>query len=280
MDDESAEHEVVAVAATRSPIQVIDRSVALLTEIAAAGAVGISLKDLTATVGLRSSTARTVLSALVAHGLVRQVERHYLLGSTFFDLNRSYVAQSDLATVGTPVLRDLWRATSETVHLSLLKDAQRVDISVLVSPQLLNINPTSARFEDGPVAPPYRTAAGKVLLAGLTREQRETLLASAPWQRAGTGGLSDDEVHAMAEQVVAQGYATNLEEEAQGVCGVAAPVANHTGTTVAALCVGYPTVRHTPNHSEALRIAVMRSAAEFSALLGAPASSVEGSDEA
>ncbi|WP_163543216.1 IclR family transcriptional regulator [Occultella kanbiaonis] len=255
--------------AQRSSIQVIDRTVALLRALAGAGPGGLALKDLTAAVGLRPSTGRTLLSALVTHGLARQSEpeRRYLLGPTFFELNRSYVEQSDLASVAAPVLRELWLATDETVHLSVLKDARRVDLSVLVSQQLLNINPTVARFTDDNAVPPFRTAAGKILFAGQSAQRRAAMLEVAPWRAA--VDRTPAELEELVEQVLTQGYATNYEEEEPGVCGVAAPVRDHTGRTVAALCVGYPSVRHSPLHAEALRTAVVESATALSALLGA-----------
>ncbi|MBZ2199688.1 IclR family transcriptional regulator [Occultella gossypii] len=256
----------------RSSIQVIDRTVALLRAIAGAGGGGLSLKDVTTAVGLRPSTGRTLLSALATHGLVRQAGpgRSYMLGPTFFELNRSYVAQSDLASVAAPVLRELWRTTNETVHLSVLKDSLRVDLSVLVSPQLLNINPTTATFEDESSTPPFRTAAGKVLFAALPTEQRDAMLKSAPWRT--TGKPTRAALEKLVGEVLAQGYATNYEEDAPGVCGVAAPVRDHTGRTVAALCIGYPSVRHSAGHDETLRRAVARASEELSVLLGAPTS--------
>lgn len=264
--------EADALQGVRSSIQVIDRSVALLTVIAGAGASGIALKNLTAAVGLRPSTARTLLSALVAHGLVRQAPgtRYYLLGPTFFNLNRAYAARSDLASVAAPVIEDLWKQTKETVHLSVLKGDRRVDLAVLVSPQLLNINPTSGHFEDELPTPPYLTAAGKVLFAGCTREQRADMLERAPWRKLpASTKLSAADVQRLAEEVAAAGYATNYEEEAPGVCGVAAPVIDHSGRTVAALCIGYPSVRHTPEYDQTMREAAVAAAQYLSSLLGA-----------
>lgn len=256
--------------ATRSSIQVIDRAVAMLRAIAEAGGNGLALKDVTTAAGLRPSTGRTLLSALATHGLVRQAGagKAYLLGPTFFELNRSYVAQADLASVAAPVLQDLWQSTQETVHLSVLKNGHRVDLSVLVGPQLLNVNPTTAHFDDPFATPPFGTAAGKVLFAGLSPAERSRLLAAAPWRDAVSG--TDKEIFAHAETVAAQGYATNYEEDAPGVCGVAAPVRDHTGTTVAALCIGYPAARHSPTHDESLRASVVAAAEHLSALLGDP----------
>ncbi|MQA78884.1 MAG: helix-turn-helix domain-containing protein [Streptosporangiales bacterium] len=254
----------------RTPIQAIDRTMALLDVTARAGAAGTSLKALTTAVGLHASTGRTLLASLVAHGLIRQDEgtRHYLLGSRFFDLNRAYLAQSDLSAVAAPVLKDLWEQTRETVHLAVLKDTQRVDIAVLVSPQLLNINPTTTQFTDKSAAPLFRTAAGKVLFAGLTDARRERMLDTAPWRDAVASGPGADSLRMLVDTVRRQGFATNLEEEAAGVCGVAAPVNDHTDQTVAALCVGYPAARRSRTLDESLRVAVVDAAAELSVLLG------------
>ena len=255
----------------RTSIQAIDRTVALLDAIAQAGPGGTTLKALTGALGLHASTGRTLLASLVAHGLLRQddASRRYYLGSHFFELNRRYLAQTDLASAASPILKDLWDRTNETVHLAILKDTQRVDIAVLVSRQLLNINPTTARFTDEIAVPLYRTAAGKVLFAGLDAERRAHMLATAPWQDTGPA-RSPADLDALVDRVRHQGYATNFEEEAVGVCGVAAPVYDHTGQTVASVCIGYPSVRHTTAHDESLRTAVVHAAAELSALLGAP----------
>lgn len=260
-----------AIAVRRTSIQAIDRSVAMLEVVAQAGPGGTSLKELTAAVGLHPSTGRTLLASLVTHGLLRQDEdsRRYFLGQRFFEFNRLYLAQTDLAAAAAPVLKDLWERTNETVHLAILKDAVRVDIAVLVSRQLLNINPTTVRFDDETAVPLYRTAAGKVLFAGLESDRRARMLATAPWQHT-AGRQGEVDLVGLVDQVRTQGYATNFEEEAVGVCGVAAPVRDHTGRTVAAVCIGYPSVRHTPAHDESLRAAVVRAAAELSALLGAP----------
>lgn len=237
----------------------------MLDVIATAGAAGISLSTLTTQVGLRASTGRTLLSALVIHGMVAQIPatRRYVLGSKFFELNRTYVLQLDLGSVAGPVVRRLWEITGETVHLATLQHERRVDLAVLVSPQLLNINPTAVGSPGAPVEPLVHTAAGKVLLAGLDTADRQRILDRAP--------ESVDLSHTRDElaRVQRDGVATNHEEEASGVCGVAAPVKDHTSRVVAALCIGYPSVRRTDEHEASLRVAVVAAAAELSALLGA-----------
>lgn len=263
--------------AVKSPIQTIDRVAALLESVAGAGPAGIGLSQATDAVGLRASTGRTLLSALVMHGLVAQIEstRRYVLGPRFFELNRTYTLQNDLGAVAAPVLRDLWETSRETVQLATLQHGRRVDVSVLVGPQLLNVNPTAMRSAPEPVEPLIHTAAGKVLLAGLPEGERDRLLAS--------GRTEFDRARVLTElaAVTGDGYATNHDEEVTGVCGIAAPVRDHSGRVVAALCVGYPSARRSAEYESRLRAATTASAAELSRLLGAPgADTATGGDRA
>lgn len=168
------------------------------------------------------------------HGLIAQSGSgsSYTLGSRFFELNRRFAMQADLSAVAAPVLRALWERTNETVHLAVLQGNRRVDLAVLVSPQLLRVDPTSTGYLDASASPLYKTAAGKVLFAGLSPTDRQ---------------------------------------EAAGVCGVAAPVHGQAGGTIAALCLGHPSIRHTPEHGRLLHDEVMEAAADLSLLLGAEA---------
>ncbi|UED83216.1 IclR family transcriptional regulator [Streptomyces profundus] len=258
--------------AVKSPIQTIDRVTALLECLAGAGPAGIGLSQVTDAVGLRASTGRTLLSALVMHGLVAQIEstRRYVLGPRFFELNRTYTLQNDLGAVAAPVLRDLWETSRETVQLATLQHGRRVDVSVLVGPQLLNVNPTTMRSAPEPVGPLIHTAAGKVLLAGLPDVERDRLLSS--------GHAEFDRARVLSElaAVARDGFATNHDEEVAGVCGIAAPVRDHNGRVVAALCLGYPSARRTPEHESRLREATIASAAELSRLVGAPTGTDRG----
>lgn len=256
----------------RTSIQSIDRAIALLDVVAEGGPHGMTLGALAESTQLVPSTARTILSSLVTHGLIAQngSGRSYTLGSRFFELNRRFAMQADLSAVAAPVLRALWERTNETVHLAVLQGNRRVDLAVLVSSQLLRVDPTSAVYLDAAASPLYKTAAGKVLFAGLATTDRLGMLRTAAWQD--DDAPSTEDLMARMDDVVTSGIATNLEEEAVGVCGVAAPVHDQTGGTVAAVCLGYPSTRHTPSHADSLREAVVAAAEELSLLLGADTS--------
>jgi DNA-binding IclR family transcriptional regulator len=264
--------------ATKTPIQSIDRAVAMLQVIAKAGPSGDALTAIAAETGVHASTARTLLSSLTLHGFVDQDQqsRRYRLGAAVFELERTYSAQSDLASVAAPVMRKLWEASRETVHLAVLQGGRRVDIAVLVSPQLLNVNPTLAAqaesveiSSDASANSLYTTAAGKILLLTLPVGERAVHLDQVGAVVTSRGASSAEHVRAELARVEESGLALNDEEEVPGVCGIAAPILDNTGAVRAALCIGYPSVRKTPAYDEQLRSLVTSAADELSAALGA-----------
>lgn len=256
----------------RSPIQAIDRAVAILSVLSEVGPGGLPLRTLALDVGLHTSTAHTLLNALVTHGLAGQDEgsRRYRLGSRFLELNRIYMARADIASIAAPVVQALWDETSETVHLAVLQNFQRVDLTVLASPQILSVFPSNGRRDESPSVTLHRTAAGKVLLAGLSDAELDSYVARCDLTPATAHTLTDrEDVRAELNTARDRGYAVNHEEEAIGVRGVAAPVRDALGNTVAALCIGYPSARSTEDNDLALRQAVIAAAGRLSRSMGA-----------
>lgn len=255
----------------RSPIQAIDRAVGILAVLSEAGPNGLSLQELSAAVGLRSTTAHSLLSALLTHGLVGQdaPTRRYRLGGRFLELNRVYLDRADLASIAAATLSNLWKETTETVHFSVLEGGYRVDLTVLVSPQVLSVIPTNGQHESRS-AHLHRTAAGKVLLAGLPDDRLEAYIAGCDLsQLTPTTITNKKRIRREIDTVRSQGFATNNEEEARGVLGVAAPVRDANGGIVAAVCIGYPSARSSQEYDEPLRTHVIDAAERISILLGA-----------
>lgn len=263
----------------KSSIQSIDRAVAMLTVIADAGRAGVVLGSIAGATGVHASTARTILSSLVTHGFVDQDarSRRYRLGPAVFELNKRYAAQLDLAAVAAPYIRRVWEASRETVHLAVLQSGRRVDLSVLVSPQILNVNPTvgggaeteNAASDASSVNSLYTTAAGKILLLSMSAAVRAQHLAQIGAVVTPHGTISAEDVLEDLAIVEATGIATNLEDEEPGVCGIAAPIFDADGAVCAALCIGYPAVRRSAAYDEVLRTLAREAAEEVSIALGA-----------
>lgn len=86
--------------------QVIDRTVAILKVIAAAGSQGCLLKDIIATLGLSRATAYRLVDSLRAHGLVMLSEdgHRYQIGTFFLTLGSKASTRTTLADIARPSL--------------------------------------------------------------------------------------------------------------------------------------------------------------------------------
>jgi DNA-binding IclR family transcriptional regulator len=87
-------------------------------------------------------------------------------------------------------------------------------------------------------------SSGKVLLAALKPVDRERFLARLGLPRLTARTITDPA--ALEEElarVLQQGYAVGRGETDQNVCGIAAPIRDRTGSTVAAVSVVIPSYR-------------------------------------
>jgi DNA-binding IclR family transcriptional regulator len=77
-----------------------------------------------------------------------------------------------------------------------------------------------------------------------------------------------DALLAMLDEVRRQGYATNVSSFREGVCGLAAPIRDHTGAVVASVGCCVPESRFGDDHIAALREPTAHAAAAISRELG------------
>jgi DNA-binding IclR family transcriptional regulator len=131
-------------------------------------------------------------------------------------------------------------------------------------------NPYRCAAVIGEVSYAHSTAIGKCLLAELPEQKveeviREHGLPKLARNTIATGTQLLEELR----RVRADGVATNVEENIDGVICVAAPIRDQTGETVAALSVSGPAIRMEVI-LEGAKQEVKRAGARISAMLGAP----------
>src|SRR5690606_6595498 len=116
--------------------------------------------------------------------------------------------------------------------------------------------------------PVYCTSTGKILTAFLTRAERDALL-PASFPRLAAKTITDRETleQALAE-VRQRDYAVAVDEFADGLSAVAAPVRDHTGRVIAAVSVTGPTYRMGPEQIATFASLVKVAATRISARIG------------
>lgn len=233
-----------------------------------------ALADLSRALNLTKPTALRLLGVLERQGMLQRTVQGggYRLGPTAIQLGALAQRSNDLPTAARPELEQLAVNTGESASLE-----------VLTGPEILILDEARGRLRGssseqlGSRWPAHAAATGKVLLAAARDADNDS------WRQflAGTQGklprYTDRTITSMARlntelaQVSRQGYATAFEEMAPGYVAVSAPIRDHHGQTVGAICVGGPASRFSDRKLPGIIRHVVEAAHLISLRLGAGA---------
>jgi len=250
----------------RYRIQAIERAVAILNAFSAEEPE-LGVTDLADRLDLHKSTVHRFLVNLEAAGLVERDRRtsRYRLGLRIFELGGLVLQQMNLWDEALPFLEGLVSDTGETGHLAVLDGGEAVYIERVEARRALRIPSAIGRGY-----PAHATSLGKVLLANLDRESAVALVEERGLHRCTPRTITDpDALWRELDKVCAEGYAVDDEEYEEGLRCIGAPIVGHTGQIVAALGIGGPVTRVTPERVDELAALVMAAATSLSRRMGA-----------
>ncbi|MEU0841441.1 IclR family transcriptional regulator [Streptomyces sp. NPDC005962] len=224
-----------------------------------------TLSEIARSAGLPASTVRRLLIQLGDVGLIDQdPDTHrYTLGLRFAQLGSIALEGIDLVPSARPVMHRLTDEVGEAVFLGKLTEHGVVYLAVTEPPVAIRV-----ATHVGEIRPVHTTALGKVLLAGLSDTQREPFVHGPLPASTPHSITSGEALRAEVDEAGRQGYAVAFQESHLEFASVAAPVRDHTHTTVAALAVSAPVYRMPRERLHELAPSVIRAARELSASLG------------
>lgn len=192
----------------------------------------LTLTELARRADLPLPTAHRIAGELTAQGaLARLPAGEYVIGSRIWSLGLLAPVQTGLREIASPFLQDLYAATLATVHLAVRDGDQALYLDRLAGKRSV---PVVSKV--GGLLPMYATGVGKVLLAHAPEDVQAQVLASlrriTPYTVIQPGRLQ-----AQLRQVLADDYATTVEEMSLGACSVAVPIRRGNTEVVAALGV-------------------------------------------
>lgn len=215
---------------------------------------------------LASSTAGRLLASLRDLGLLVQnpETKQYALAGKILSWAEVYSSSVDVRTLAQPYIFDLQRATGETISLYIMEGNQRVCVERLESEQNVRV---VARV--GRRLPLHAGSAGKLFLAYLDDEQRQTLLEETPLESFTPYTITDpEELHRQAVIIRQKGYSISHGEWTIDASGIAAPIFNQRSKIVAALTISGPSARFDDLHVDRFANSAVRTASHISRLLG------------
>jgi len=237
-------------------VQALDRGLTLLSALARDGKG--TLSDIATRVGIPPSSAYRLLMTMQGHGIVTfdDTAQEWMVGVEAFRIGRAFVHRVSVMDAAREPMRHLMRDTGETANLAIADTG-----SVVFMSQVESHNPIRAFFRPGTRGPMHASGIGKALLAEMSPEEIEAVVAQhglaefTPRTLTTPQGLLAD-----LAQSRTRGWAYDDEERYLGMRCIAAPVFNTYSEAVAGVSVSGPAVRF-PDAEVAQTAALVREAA-------------------
>lgn len=222
------------------------------------------LTELADELGQPKATVYRVLAALLRRGYVGQLpDERYRLDVRCLELGALASEGLDLRDVARPDLEALNQLTSENVHLALYAAGDVVYVDVVESTL-----PVAPKSRVGTRAPATAVATGRALLAFQSPGEVDRVLAAPLEAHTPTSVTEPEAMREMLAQIQQEGVATNQSSWRDGVCGVAAPIRDHSSVVVASVGCCVPEVRFSPHRRKQLAKAVIATADQISQRIG------------
>src|ERR687895_1173557 len=200
-------------------IQSIERAAAILRLLSGRNR-RLGVAQLAGELDLPKGTVHGILRTLTAVGFVEQDEEtgKYQLGAALLHMGSQYLDGNELRTRALNWSDSLAARSGESVRIGTLHDTQ-----VLVVHHVFRPDDSRQALEVGTLLPAHATALGKVLLAAHRYAATELAAEGLP---SYTGTTISDPAALTAElgEVLARGWAADVEELEVGVVSIAAPI--------------------------------------------------------
>ena len=224
-----------------------------------------SLEEITRTVELAKTTVYRLLNTMKEIGYVEQISPNggYVLSQKFFELSRPAVPHQYLMPLARTWLERLSLRTGGTASLGVLDQGSLLYLAVIESQ-----HPYRYAMKPGDYYYAHATAMGKCLLAYLSEEEVDEVIRTHGLPRLTHNTITTGtELLKQLAKVKKDGFAINVEENADGVMCVGAPIWGPDAKPMAALSISAPSVRM-QGVIDSMKNEALRVARQLSLMLG------------
>lgn len=223
-----------------------------------------TLSEVAAAAGLTRAGARRILLTLQALGYVEHDGRRFRLLPRILDLGFAYLSSMPIRDLAEPVMEALADRVHESCSAAVLDDLDIVYVLRVHTHKIMSTN-----LAVGSRLPAFWTSLGRVLLAGLPRDELLSRLQRVPRQARTPHTVLDDA--GLLEQIDTarrQGWCLINQELEEGLISIAAPLVDRQGRVVAALNISGQANRTSAEAMQArLLPALLQASGEVSQLL-------------
>lgn len=187
-------------------------------------------------VDLPRTVVRRFLMTLIDLAFVRTDGKHYWLTPRVLRLGLSYLSALPYWRQAQLALEELCSRIGQSCALSVLDGEDIVYIQRQHAKRILPMSPSL-----GSRLPAHAVSMGRVLLAGLPETELATYLQQATFKKLTNATVIDPVIlEAKIRQAREDGYAWVDRELDESICGLAVPVRDKDGATIASINVSLP----------------------------------------
>lgn len=202
----------------------------------------LTVSEISKILGFSQGKTYRLVRTLIKYHLIQENPgtARYSLGLNALRLG--FVAQQsiNLGTIARPFMSELSFRTKETVLLTAVNGTKGICTETVESEE--PVRPST--YQPGESIPLYSGASGKILMAYLTEEEWDRIIATEGLRRYTPNTITDlGRLKKHLREIRKKGYAFSDREVHQDVRAVGAPILSVTGKLVAGLSVVGPVYR-------------------------------------
>lgn len=227
--------------AEKKLVPAIEKAMEILLLLADSGERTFGVSEIAASLGYSKGTTHSVLNTLMHYRVVDKNIRtgRYSLGDRIPQLAESYKNRQEDTTSFFTVVEEMRRSCRENINYSTLRGMHNYVLASLPAEDY------SLRVDMpvGSMIPVLASSAGKVLISDFDDKTLQHIFQQQHSQFTSNTIQSCDDFIREVRQAQTNGYAVNRGEYEDGICSVAAPVANEHGRVVTAINIVVPQIR-------------------------------------
>lgn len=242
-------------------------------ELLASSRVGLTLSDLSQSLGVPKSSVHYLLNTLQSRGYVNRNEtsKRLLLGLKILTLSNAALRGIELRRHAAPHLRRLMEKSGLTVHLAVLEGDEAVLVDKVEPPGVARIATWVGKRMDL-----HCSAVGKAIMAYLPEEQVDRLAHDRGFTRYNENTLvARRRIVEEIDRIRKRGFAIEDEEGEIGFRCVGCPIFDREGRITAAVSVAGTTSQITSEKGARLSKHVKETAAAISQSIVVPEKPVQ-----
>jgi DNA-binding IclR family transcriptional regulator len=224
--------------------QLLDRAVAVIKLLGEVGEKGAKMAEIAEGLGLKTSTAHRIVSALERHGLIERelATKRYRLGWRFSP-GAAAADGTGLRKVSRPALLRLAAHTGDTVFLMARSGFNVVCVDRQEGSYVLD----SLTGHVGGQIPMGVGPASQAILAFLPAEEAEIIISANSPLYGRYNGLSADAVRERLPQIRTQRFTLDHGELVKGISALALPILPQGRDAIASIAINMTSARLEPD---------------------------------